>query len=301
MKIFKDKEKLMGFYRNKSEIEFKVGLFTLAALVILISGYMWFTNVLSLKNSQEILVSFEDAAGLERGTSVFIRGINCGKVSQILLRDEDVLISLLVDFDLSLKQGTEFIISDADLMGNKKIDIIQTKIGGPLDLAEIQSGQTAINVAQIIAKAGNMVDDLSTLLTDDNLILLTELQTMISDSKTMVNNVNNLVTSNSRQIYSTINSLSALSKDLEEILVNNKSEINDSGKLIQHIEKTAENLNKTLAKIDQVADVFTTDETTINKLFTEKQLYDNMLKTSQNLDSLIEDIKQNPKRYFKLF
>ncbi len=301
MKIFKDKEKLMGFYRNKNEIEFKVGLFTLAALVILISGYMWFTNVLSLKKFQEILVSFEDAAGLERGTSVFIRGINCGKVSQILLRDEDVLITLLVDFDLSLKQGTEFIISDADLMGNKKIDIIQTKIGGPLDLAEIQSGQTAINVAQIIAKAGNMVDDLSTLLTDDNLILLTELQTMISDSKTMVNNVNNLVTSNSGQIYSTINSLSALSKDLEEILVNNKSEINDSGKLIQHIEKTAENLNKTLAKIDQVADVFTTDETTINKLFTEKQLYDNMLKTSQNLDSLIEDIKQNPKRYFKLF
>ena len=291
----------MEFYKNKKEIEFKVGVFSLVAIIVLIAGYMWLTNMINEKNYNEILVSFEDAAHLEPGTTVFVRGINCGKVNDVTLRDDDVLVSLLLHLDVPLKTGAKFIISDLDLMGNKQIEIIQAKSGKPLDLTKIQKGITAKNVSDLMEEVSKIIFDFSQLLGDDNSSLITDLSEMISGIKTIFKNVNELVGENSEKISETINSLHALSDELQKIVESNKNGFNKSGDLIVQMKESMKNLDGTLAKIDKLADMVSTEDSSVNKLLTEKELYEDLLKTSKNLDSLIVDIKRNPKRYFKLF
>jgi phospholipid/cholesterol/gamma-HCH transport system substrate-binding protein len=56
-------------------------------------------------------------------------------------------------------------------------------------------------------------------------------------------------------------------------------------------------LDSTVLLVKQVALRMESQEGTVGKLLGDRQLYDRLLKTTAGLDSLITDIKANPKKY----
>ena len=58
-------------------------------------------------------------------------------------------------------------------------------------------------------------------------------------------------------------------------------------------------LQSTANKTDQVANHLLNEETTFGKFVTERELYDHLLRVVSSADSLIVEIKENPKRFFK--
>jgi len=75
--------------------EAKVGLFVLAALIIL--GYMSFRvgeYGFGLKKGYPVNVVFDNATGLEKDASVQIAGVEVGRVDNISLKDGKALVTL---------------------------------------------------------------------------------------------------------------------------------------------------------------------------------------------------------------
>ena len=57
---------------------------------------------------------------------------------------------------------------------------------------------------------------------------------------------------------------------------------------------TMKDLNNAISKM-------TSDQGSLGLLMNDKSLYTNLEGTSRNLDLLLQDIRLNPRRYFKLF
>ena len=53
-------------------------------------------------------------------------------------------------------------------------------------------------------------------------------------------------------------------------------------------------------KLNQVISGINNGEGSLGKLAKDEELYNNLNKTSQNLNSLILDLKENPKRYINI-
>ena len=67
-------------------------------------------------------------------------------------------------------------------------------------------------------------------------------------------------------------------------------------KIIRNFEESSNRLSATLEKINN-------GEGTMGALINDKELYDNLNKTSKNLEELIADLKENPNKYvqFSIF
>ena len=61
--------------------EVQVGILTIAAIVVLIVGMMWFKNIDLSKGQTFYQADFTNVAGLREGDKVQVRGIRMGEVS----------------------------------------------------------------------------------------------------------------------------------------------------------------------------------------------------------------------------
>ena len=291
----------MKFNQNKRDHEFKVGLFTLVALVILIGGYIWLMNAMSLQNYQELQLSFEEADRLEIGTGVFIRGFDCGKVKDIALRSNDVLITLLVKSDIVLKEDSRYVITDSDLMGNKIIKITPGKSQENLDYAIIHKGDNSVQMDDIFQQVGKITEGMSEIFSSDNEGILSNIKTVLVQTELTLKKLDKLVEANSSQINSTVKNLEIVSGDLREVIQANKAELVAAGNLVPKLESNLDNLSEILGGLSELLATVQSKPNSLNKLMTEEELYNNLLDATADLDSLLIDIKENPKRYFKLF
>ena len=62
---------------------------------------------------------------------------------------------------------------------------------------------------------------------------------------------------------------------------------------MRSLDNLAINLNEIVVQANR-------DSSTVNKLITEEELYNNLLRSSARLDSLLIDVKENPKKYFSI-
>jgi phospholipid/cholesterol/gamma-HCH transport system substrate-binding protein len=290
----------MKFYPHKKAIEFKVGVFSLLAIIGLIAGYTWLTNSLEMQNYQRVQISFQQAAGLEKGTGVYIRGINCGKVSKVRLRRADVLVDILLRDEINLTQNSSFIITDSGLVGSKIIKIVLAENSQPLDLEKIQQGENSPQLADLITQAGNLMGRLTQLFAEDA-EFISDLENMVANGNATFQKMDNLISQNSADLTETIQNMQQTSADLQQIITENKSEFSASKDLLIALQNTIQQIDNSFAQIDTILSAVQDQPSSFNKLLTEDELYENLLESSQNLDSLLVDIKKNPRRYFKLF
>jgi len=106
--------------------------------------------------------------------------------------------------------------------------------------------------------------------------------------------LNDLVAGNKAKLESTIGSIDKITKDLS--VTTDALAKADLEKTMKNLQTTANNFNSVLSKIEK-------GEGSIGKLLKDEGLYNNLSGASKQLETLLEDMKLNPKRYvhFSLF
>ena len=66
------------------------------------------------------------------------------------------------------------------------------------------------------------------------------------------------------------------------------------------LNQTVERLAEVSSKLNQVVSGIQNGEGSLGKLTKDEQLYKNLSETSANLNNLVKDIKENPKRYINI-
>lgn len=296
----------MKFYQNKKNTEFKVGLFTIMAIFIFIASYMWFTEALQSKNMTIVKVKFHNAGNIEVGSSVTVSGVKKGRVKKIEVAQDGVVIDMQVKIDFPLKQGTQFSVIESNLMGDVQVEIIPSTIGEELDLSLIQNGEKRYGLMKLVSELSSVVVDFQMIIDkiagDGNFVM--QLDSVIDTTQMVIGKINKSLDKNTEEFEKLIQNANQLTTKLNKLVTTNEESISNSleksSEVIASVNSTLDDIKDTSTSIRKITDKMQNEKNTINRLMNDEALYENLMRSSARLDSLLKDIKDNPKRYFNI-
>lgn len=307
--------------------EVKLALTGIAAVIILIWGIN-FLKARALFDRNNVFYGVYDRVdGLRVSSSVIYRGYSVGQVSSINFIGEHfdkVLVQFSVGKKLEIPSNTIAAIQSADLMGSKAInllpgdaltyarngDTLQTQL--ELGLVEQLNKQ----LEPLKKKAENVMVSLDTVLVALQEIFSEDANGNIRSSLKSVsrtlNNVenasgalNNLLVQESPRISHILSNINSITKNLENNnadiaqSLNNITAISDSLREI-NLNNTIRYLNNVLLQTDSVITKINHGKGTLGGVVNDEELYYNLTAISQNLNKLLTEFRQNPKRFVNL-
>lgn len=307
--------------------EVKLALTGIAAVIILIWGIN-FLKARALFDRNNVFYGVYDRVdGLRVSSSVIYRGYSVGQVNSINFTGEHfdkVLVQFSVGKKLEIPSNTIAAIQSADLMGSKAInllpgdaltyarngDTLQTQL--ELGLVEQLNKQ----LEPLKKKAENVMVSLDTVLVALQEIFSEDANGNIRSSLKSVsrtlNNVenasgalNNLLVQESPRISHILSNINSITKNLENNnadiaqSLNNITAISDSLREI-NLNNTIHYLNNVLLQTDSVITKINHGKGTLGGVVNDEELYYNLTAISQNLNKLLTEFRQNPKRFVNL-
>lgn len=308
--------------------EVKVGLFAFIGVVVFVMGFNFMLGFNFLKTYSRYYVVYGNSGGLAKSAEVKINGFKIGQVEEVdLLHPGDatrILVTMAVDGDIILPEGTVAEISSSDLLGPKGINIKPGKGPGvvmPKDtlIASMEEGLAeSINnmVSPIKEKSEQVLAALDGVLRSMNEIFDS------TGTRKLSKGVDDLTgtLANIRSITGRLDKLSARQEErlddmfahTESILrnlknnnqvisgaLNNIKGITDS-LAAANLKGTMNNLGDALKDLHVMIDKINKGEGSLGELANNKELYTNLSSSSKELSLLLKDMQKYPGRYFTI-
>jgi len=306
----------------KIRTEAKIGIIVLSTLVLVIWGINYLKGKNILKRTDVYYAVFDNAQGLEFAAPVFINGYKVGLINRFHFDGDNlnrVIVAFIVEKQYKIPLGSVAKVISPDIMSPKSIsielaesehfhaygDTLTSYMGSDL-MAQLKSGlEPVINDAgRAILRMDSLLAELNKTF-DDNSV--SDLKTSFSNLKQVSDNLKNQLSSTGN-LAKSIDNLekfsSTLSNNNEKIeqLINNLSAVSDTlkysglGAGIENLGNTAEELHILLAGINA-------GKGTLGSLAVDDSLYTKLVDVSVNLDLLLQDLREKPKRYvhFSIF
>ncbi|MGY5355852.1 MlaD family protein [Wenyingzhuangia sp. IMCC45467] len=299
--------------------ELKVGI---AALVILALFY-WGFSFLKGRNLfngslNSYYTTYKNINGLKKSSAVTVNGFTVGKVLDIYFNEDpakkgQLVVEFTIEEDLEFSKKSIAKIYSGGLMGGKSLAIIPSYEGEAAEPGDYLKGE--------------IESDIFSSLTDKLNPLQSKVENVIVHIDSVTHNLNALL--NKRTIENLNNSFENLNLILEslkntsgsvEVLVQNNQKNMDA--TFSNIKSTTQNLktfsdslaqiklneiagriNNTSARLDSITAGIQAGEGTIGLLAKDEKLYNNLEAASKELEELLRDVKEHPKRFvhFSIF
>jgi len=115
--------------------ETKLGIFTVMGLIVL--GFsLYMLGGFSITRSYDVNVQFADVSGLPAKAAVKLAGVEVGKVKDIKIEDQKVIVVMAINEGIELYKGAEFSVVMTGIIGTKYIKVVQ----GDQQLGLIKAG-----------------------------------------------------------------------------------------------------------------------------------------------------------------
>jgi phospholipid/cholesterol/gamma-HCH transport system substrate-binding protein len=116
-----------------------VGVLVLTALVVAVFSY---DKIPFIKGTRDYSAYFADAGGIKTGSDVRVSGLGVGRVSDITLQGNKVLVDFTVRDSVELGDRTEAAIKTETVLGTKYLELTPRgdgSLGGPIPLERTKS------------------------------------------------------------------------------------------------------------------------------------------------------------------
>jgi phospholipid/cholesterol/gamma-HCH transport system substrate-binding protein len=271
--------------KEKKE-ELIVGIVVTVGVLLLVLGVVWGKKADLLEKRIWLTVRFENVRGLEKGDPVVVRGIQQGEVDDIRLGHDFVGVRLWVKSEATIFSDAQAFVEDRDLMGGKQIQIEPGR--GPEFLPDktVLIGNTRFDMREMLFAGGKVIAQIDS--------LITRLKGI----------------TNPERLNAVLKNVEGASAQAKGILEENRTAIRNTLKQLEEVtrtfkeDSTAARFNKTITQIDSMVATAKRlvreaekEDGTLKKLIKDKKLYDRLVQTSTDLDSLIEDVKKHPQKY----
>jgi phospholipid/cholesterol/gamma-HCH transport system substrate-binding protein len=235
----------------------------------------------------------------------------------------NIMVVIILNNDFPIPNNSVARIFSSDLMGSKAIDLIlgnSTQLAQDSDtlLSGVEAGLMAevnAQVQPIKKKAEDLLASVDTLVVAFQSIFnesarknlkesFNDIRMTFANLESATGNIDNMVVNEASRISSILIRLDSLALTLNENrlgisnIVSNFEIISDS--LAQSdIPSTFANINTTLVDLQVLLRSIEQGKGTLGQLMVNDSLYDQLNNSAASLDSLLIDIKANPKRYVK--
>lgn len=305
---------------------FIIGFTFILAIVIFVWGFNFLKGRDLFKKQEFLYARYHTVNGLVAAKPIYVNGLQVGQVSRLYFAPDmsgDIIVELVIQSKFPIPKNSIAHIFSADLMGSKSITLIlgdskEAVVSGDTLLTSVEGSlMESVNkqVAPLKAKAEELMGSVDTLLSAFNAVMNDEtvnnLSSSLEDIKTTFKNLastttqlDNMATVEGNRlsnILSNVDSLITTLNDNREGLsniINNFESISDSlsktdiAAVIKKADSSISSLNQILAKINE-------GQGTAGKLMNNDSLYRELDKSAEELNKLLKDIRENPKRYVK--
>ncbi len=296
--------------------EIKVSLIVFGGIALFLIGFN-FLNGTSLLNKENTLYAvYDNVEGLKVGTSVTVNGLMVGKVNAInfLPNSTKLLVTFSLRSDIAFSKNSIAELYEAGLIGGKSIAILPVfdqeralqegdtlpsqQKPGLTDVVSQQIEPLQKKLESVLSKADVLFDGVNQVLNDegkDNLsTTLTELSATVKKINTLSTTLNSLLGDEKNGLSNSLQNLNAITQNLNKVS-DSLAQANLKG-TISKFEETASQLNLLLNDINS-------GKGSLGQLIQDEGLYQNLEASTKEVELLLRDLKEHPKRYvhFSLF
>jgi len=306
--------------------EFKIGFIVLVALGLLYWGFSFLKGEDVFSKERVYIAVYNNVGGLGKANPVFINGLRVGQVRDMYFRSEvssEVVVVMIITNPLPIPDNSVANIFDADLLGSKAIEI---SLGNSRVYAE--SGDTLIaskgislkeevskQLEPLRDKMENLILSIDTMLVGLNHLFDKSNTANISKSvesiaRTFENlerttaTLDTLMIGQKKRIEGILQNTESITRNLAENqdrfnhIMANFSALSDS--LAQsNFKSTVNSANDAMLEVANIVKRINEGEGSLGLLVNDDSLYIELEKSSRDLNLLLEDIKNNPKKYLK--
>lgn len=298
--------------------EIAVGLLTVVSLFIVYQGVKFLKGNDFLQKDNTYFVEYDNVGGLTEGNAVLLNGLQIGQVLKIDFLPEKnyrLRVTLIVKNVVTLTDSSRAVLASPDLLGGKAVELIVGNGGKPLEDGAYLRADSELGMQEklmrsaspVIEQVNHTMSILDTTLITLNKTLSVAGTSLKSFEKTSIT-LNELLKKNDPAISQMANNLATLSgqfKETEKKLSDLLTKMNRFGDTLNKapIAKTLESTQKSMASLNATLEAINKGQGTMGKLAKNDSLYRNLNNSSQSLDALLKDFKENPKRYvhFSIF
>jgi len=304
--------------------ETKVGILAAVAIAVLIVGYSFLKGNDIFSSERNFFATYERVDGLTISKPVLVNGFQIGRVSNLTLMPSGRIVAeFKIDPRYEIPKNTIARLESTDLLGGKAVvfDLGTSreyaKSGDTLN-ANIE--QNLIEQVQPIQKKAELiVSRLDSILTSLNATITPDFQRNFNRRFSSIANTLETLEGTTRKVDNLVgseaNRLASIFENLESITSNFKSNNEKITSIMNNLDKvtdevaranfarTVQNANTAIAELQATVNKVNAGQGSLGQLVNDEHLYNNLNNAAKNLDMLMIDLKENPKRYvsFSIF
>ncbi len=302
--------------KKKYSKELLIGSTVLITLLIIFFGIDYLKGVNIFKAANYYYASYTDVAGLAQSAPVTVNGYKVGLVREIEYEYDNpghIRVELSLDRKLKVPAGSEAVLV-TDMLGTSSIEL---KMSNSTEYHNVGDKLTGVNSKglmdnvsnELLPAVGNMVPKIDSLLTAVT-ALLTD-PALTNSVKRLDNVMANLETS-TKQLGAVMANTPSIASDAKTTMANVKDISNNLTAISSDLaaataelkkmplDSTLNNVHQITSSLEELTSKLNSRQSSAGLLLTDPQLYNNLVNATASVDSLIVDIKRNPKRYISI-
>ncbi|MEE1119853.1 MAG: MlaD family protein [Bacteroidales bacterium] len=300
--------------------EFKVGLFGLLVLVILFFGIKFLKGSDIFQRENVYYATYNDVSGMLVSSNVFINGLRVGYVKEITTTNEradNFVVAFTIRSDIKIPEDSKILLFSSDLLGSKALKL---QLGNSSKIISdgdtIKSDKELGMLDNLGASISPMMNNLDSILSSLNNILNIQnqnsLRNTIANIETTTARLGNITTNLDNLMSSEKTKLAKIIENTESITSNLKDNNQKLTNIIQNVDNIVDSAakanigstlietGKSIERLNSVLGVIEKGKGNVGLLINDEELYKSLDNSAKNLNKLIEDIKENPKKYINV-
>lgn len=287
-----------------------IGICVIAAIVILCIGIEFLKGINVFKPANFYIAKYENVAGLETAAPVTIDGYKVGQVRSITYDYEHpgpIEVHLALNKHLRIPSDSRAVIGSTLLSGS----YIEIQLGHSSEMLPVGGEVLTGSAPDLMSSVSNdLLPAVSSIMPKIDSLLLS-INRLVSDPA-LVASIQNLerITNNVTLASASLNTM--MRKEIPGVmsgaqnLINNLDSISSNLNLLTQeltnlpISSTMDNVNVLTSNLSKFSKQLNDPNSTLGLLTSDPTLYDNLRRVTADVDSLIVDIKKNPKRYISI-
>lgn len=289
----------------KRRDEVSVGALFIVTLVLGLGGTLWIARG-GLSRGYEMFAKFPWGAGLKVGQPVLLAGVNIGFVSDVDLDPNGtLLVNMSIKKDYRIPINTTATVAANGIFGDQLIALTPLRATTQYmpEKSTIPTGISAPGIADLVAKGDSITKNVNVLTSSLRSEFvdsggIREIRGLVKDMAKLMTQVANVAAHQDKELTATQAQLRRTvamidSAKIDSTLVNIRSASANLNKITRDLDSTRLQVNALINKASSGTG-------SVALLLNDRKMYDNLLGLSGQLDSLVADIKKNPKKYINL-
>lgn len=290
--------------------EFVIGLSVIVAILILIFGIDFLKGINLFRPAHYYLAYYDNVDELTVSSPVLINGYKVGQVREVNFNYDKpgkVEVVMALDKNLQLPEGT---VADlgTTLLSGARIELTMGKGPGMLPsgsevptgvkaglMSSVQDGLMPA-ITGVLPKVDSLLYNLNILVADP--ALSASLQRLDGITANLLATSQGLNTTMNSQVPRLASNTVKITQTLDTI-TGNLGQLSYQLKTLP-LEATVDNVNQLTANLSQFSRQLNDKNSTLGLLTSDPELYNRITQVSADIDSLLIDIKKNPKRYISI-